>query len=182
MRVRLRRGILNCSLRLRVPGSTARCDRRIGADDQARLVAHPRGEYVCAMRAVAVTRTCASMYCEASQTDATRRWRAPAMSSATMHAGFALARTAARTQLEVTVMGSRHAEERPCLAEPRGFLAMLAARPMPGVPAVSLHYIAGVALGGLPAFAAAMALGALAADDPYAVLGQEISWGRSSRS
>jgi hypothetical protein len=35
MRVRLRRGIVNCSVRLWVPGSTARRDRRIGADDQA---------------------------------------------------------------------------------------------------------------------------------------------------
>ena len=41
MRVRLRRGILNPSVRPWVPGSTARRDRRIGADDQASLVAQP---------------------------------------------------------------------------------------------------------------------------------------------
>ena len=33
------------------------------------------------------------------------------------------------------------------LLERRGFLAMLAARLMPGVPAASLHYVAGVAPG-----------------------------------
>jgi hypothetical protein len=38
---------------------------------------------------------------------------------------------------------------------------MLAARLMRGVPAASLHYVAGVAPVGVPAFAAAMALGAL---------------------
>jgi hypothetical protein len=35
MRVRLRRGISNCSVRLCVPGSIARRDRTIGADHQA---------------------------------------------------------------------------------------------------------------------------------------------------
>ena len=59
----------------------------------------------------------------------------------------------------------------------RGFLAMLAARLMPGVPATGLHYVAGVAPLGVPAFAAAMALGALVRTAPYAVLGQGIGSG-----
>src|SRR5215212_6537164 len=69
MRVRLRRGMLNCSVRLWVPGSTARCDRRIGADDQARLRTSPAANTSARLSAVAVTRTCASMYCTASRTD-----------------------------------------------------------------------------------------------------------------
>jgi hypothetical protein len=48
MRVRLRRGMLNCSVRPWVPGSTPHRLSTIGADDQASLVAHPRGEYVSA--------------------------------------------------------------------------------------------------------------------------------------
>ena len=47
------------------------------------------------------------------------------------------------------------------LLERRGFLAMPAARLMPGVPAASLHYVAGVAPVGVPALAAAIVLGAL---------------------
>jgi uncharacterized membrane protein YdjX (TVP38/TMEM64 family) len=62
------------------------------------------------------------------------------------------------------------------LLERRGFLAMLAARLMPRVPATGLHYVAGVAPVGVPAFAAAMALGALVRTAPYAVLGQGIGW------
>ena len=63
------------------------------------------------------------------------------------------------------------------LLERRGFLAMLAARLMPRVPAASLHYVAGVAPVGVLAFAAAMVLGALVRTAPYAVLGQGIGWG-----
>jgi hypothetical protein len=37
---------------------------------------------------------------------------------------------------------------------------------MPGVPGTGLHYVAGVAPVGVPAFAAAMVLGALGADGP----------------
>jgi uncharacterized membrane protein YdjX (TVP38/TMEM64 family) len=58
----------------------------------------------------------------------------------------------------------------PCLnaaASWRCFAAQL----MPGVPATGLHYVAGVAPVGVPAFAAAMALGALVRTAPYAVLG-----------
>jgi hypothetical protein len=90
------------------------------------------------------------------------------MFSGTGLAAFALARTAGRTQLEATVMG--RAKLRTVHA-----LAMLAARLMPGVPAASLHYVAAVARVGVPAFAAAMALGAPVRTAPYAVLGQGIA-------
>jgi uncharacterized membrane protein YdjX (TVP38/TMEM64 family) len=92
------------------------------------------------LSAVAVTRTFASMYCPASQTDGDTSMNAAAS------------------------------------------LAMLAARLMPGVPATGLHYVAGVAPVGVPAFAAAMVLGALVRTAPYAGLGQGIGWGRSPRS
>jgi uncharacterized membrane protein YdjX (TVP38/TMEM64 family) len=59
----------------------------------------------------------------------------------------------------------------PCL-ERRGFQAMLAARLMPGVPAASLHCVTGVAPVGIPAFAAAIVLGALVRTARFAVLGQ----------
>jgi uncharacterized membrane protein YdjX (TVP38/TMEM64 family) len=50
------------------------------------------------------------------------------------------------------------------------------------VPVTGLHYVAGVAPVGVPAFAAAMALGALVRTARYVVLGQGIGWGRSPRS
>jgi uncharacterized membrane protein YdjX (TVP38/TMEM64 family) len=67
------------------------------------------------------------------------------MFSGTVLAAFALTRNAGRTQLEAKVM--RRAKLRKVLAllERRGFLAMLAARLMPGVPATGLDYVAGVA-------------------------------------
>ena len=92
-------------------------------------------------------------------------------------AAFALGRTAGRTQVEATLM--RHARLRKVhgLLERRGFLAVLAARLMPGVPATGLHYVAGVSPVRKRAFAAAMALGALLRTAPYAVLGQGIGSG-----
>ena len=80
------------------------------------------------------------------------------MFSGTVLAAFALARTAGRTQLEATVMRRAKLRKVHALLERRGFLAMLAARLMPGVPATGLHYVAGVAPVGVPAFAAAMVL------------------------
>jgi uncharacterized membrane protein YdjX (TVP38/TMEM64 family) len=106
----------------------------------------------------------------------------PAMFSGTVLAAFALARTAGRTQLEATVMRRAKLRKVHALLERRGFLAMLAARLMPGVSATGLHYVAGVAPVGVLAFAAAMVLGALVRMAPYAVLGQGIGWGRSPRS
>jgi uncharacterized membrane protein YdjX (TVP38/TMEM64 family) len=104
------------------------------------------------------------------------------MFSGTVLAAFALARTAGRTQLEATVMRRAKLRKVHALLERRGFLAMLAARLMPGSPATGLRYVAGVAPVGVPAFAAAMVLGALVWTAPYAVLGQGIGWGRSPRS
>jgi uncharacterized membrane protein YdjX (TVP38/TMEM64 family) len=106
----------------------------------------------------------------------------PAMFSGTVLAAFALARTAGRTHLGATVMRSAKLRKVHALLECRGFLAMLATRLMPGVPATGLNYVAGVASVGVPAFAAAMALGALVRTAPYAVLGRGIGWGRSPRS
>jgi uncharacterized membrane protein YdjX (TVP38/TMEM64 family) len=102
------------------------------------------------------------------------------MFSGTVLAAFALARSAGRTQLEATVMGRAKLRKVHALLERRGFLAMLAARLMPGVPAASLHYVAAVAP--VPAFAAAMVLGALVRTAHTPLLGQGIGWGRSPRS
>jgi uncharacterized membrane protein YdjX (TVP38/TMEM64 family) len=74
----------------------------------------------------------------------------PAMFSATVPAAFALARTAGRTQLEATVMRRAKLRKVHAVFERRGFLAMLAARLIPGVPATGLHYVAGVAPVGVP--------------------------------
>ena len=63
------------------------------------------------------------------------------------------------------------------LLEHRGFLTMLAARLMPGVPATGLHYAAGISPVGMRAFAGAITLGALLRTSPYAVLGQGIGSG-----
>jgi uncharacterized membrane protein YdjX (TVP38/TMEM64 family) len=104
------------------------------------------------------------------------------MFSGTVLAAFALARSAGRTQLEATVMGRAKLRKVHALLERRRFLAMLAARLMPGVPAASLHYVAGVAPVGVPAFAAAMVLGALVRTAHTPLLGQGIGWGRLPRS
>jgi uncharacterized membrane protein YdjX (TVP38/TMEM64 family) len=57
-------------------------------------------------------------------------------------------------------MRRAQAEKVISLLERRGFVAMLAARLMSGVPATGLYYVAGVAAVGVPAFVAAMVLGA----------------------
>jgi uncharacterized membrane protein YdjX (TVP38/TMEM64 family) len=95
----------------------------------------------------------------------------PAMFSGTVLAAFALARTAGRTQLEATVMRRAKLRKVHVLLERRGFLAMLAAPFDARGPATGLHCVAGVAPVGVPAFAAAMALGALVRT-AYAVLGR----------
>ena len=104
------------------------------------------------------------------------------MFSGTVLAAFALARTAGRTQLEATVMRRPKLRKADALLERRGFLAMPAARLMPGVPATGLNDVAGVAPVGVPAFARAMVLGALVRTAPHAVLGQGIGCGRPPRS
>jgi len=92
-------------------------------------------------------------------------------------AAFVLARTAGRTQVEAALMRRPRLRKVHALLERRGFLAMLAARLMPGVPATGLHYVAGVSPVRKRAFAAAMALGALLRTAPYAVLAQGIGSG-----
>ena len=66
MRVRLRRGIFNCSVRLWVPGSTARRDRRIAADDQASDPAHRRCPRGTVLAAYAPARTAGRTQLEAT--------------------------------------------------------------------------------------------------------------------
>ena len=92
-------------------------------------------------------------------------------------AAFALARTAARSQVERLLMrGARLTKLHGPLAR-RGFLALLTARLMPGVPVSGLHYAAGVSPVRTSAFAAAIALGALLRTTPYALLGQGLGSG-----
>ncbi|MFL5849432.1 MAG: VTT domain-containing protein [Solirubrobacteraceae bacterium] len=83
----------------------------------------------------------------------------PAMFSGTVLAAYALAPTAGRTRLEATVIRRTKLRKVHALLERRGFLAMLAARLMPGVPATGLPYVAGVAPVGVPALAAILIAG-----------------------
>ena len=63
------------------------------------------------------------------------------------------------------------------LLERRGFVAVLAARMMPGVPATGLYYAAGTSPVRVRAFAPAIAIGALLRTTPYALLGQGLASG-----
>jgi uncharacterized membrane protein YdjX (TVP38/TMEM64 family) len=90
---------------------------------------------------------------------------------------FALARTVARSQVETTLLGRPQLARVHGLLERRGFLAMLAARLMPGIPATALHYAAGVSPVSARAFAGAIAVGAVVRTTPYAILGQGIGSG-----
>jgi uncharacterized membrane protein YdjX (TVP38/TMEM64 family) len=90
---------------------------------------------------------------------------------------FALARTLGRSHVEPILMRRPRLQKLHGLLERRGFLALLAARLMPGVPATGLHYAAGVSPVSARAFGAAMAIGALLRTAPYAVLGQGIGAG-----
>ncbi len=65
------------------------------------------------------------------------------------------------------------------ILEQRGFMAVLAARLTPGVPASGLHYAAGASPVAVRAFGAAIAVGALLRTLPYALLGQGIGSGSS---
>ena len=104
------------------------------------------------------------------------------LSGTVLARAFALARTAGRTHLDATVMRRAKLRTVHALLERRGFLAMLCRAVDARVPATGLHDVAGVAPIGVPAFAAAMVLGTLVRTAAYAVLGQEIGWGRSPRS
>ena len=92
-------------------------------------------------------------------------------------AAFALARTGARVPVQRLVARQPRLARIHALLERRGFAAVLAARLMPGVPAVGLHYAAGVSPVRARAFAAAIAVGALLRTVPYAVLGQGLGSG-----
>src|SRR5918992_3943131 len=94
-------------------------------------------------------------------------------------AAFALARTAGRTHVEATLMRRAKLRKIHALLERRGFLTMLAARLMPGVPATGLHYVAGVAPVGVRAFAAAMTVGALCGRRPMPCSARGSSRGRA---
>jgi hypothetical protein len=86
--------------------------------------------------------------------------------------------SALRTQLEATVMRRAKLRKALALLERRRFLAMLAARLLPGVPATGLHDVAGGAPVGVRRGDGARRLMRTA---PYAVLGPRIGWGRSPR-
>ena len=92
-------------------------------------------------------------------------------------AAFALARTVARGPVEAMLLRRPRLERIHDLLEHRGFVATLAARLMPGVPATALHYAAGVSPVTTRAFAGAIAVGAVVRTAPYAILGQGIGSG-----
>jgi uncharacterized membrane protein YdjX (TVP38/TMEM64 family) len=92
-------------------------------------------------------------------------------------AAFALARTVARGSVEAMLLRRPRLARIHGLLEHRGFLATLAARLMPGVPATALHYAAGVSPVTTRAFAGAIAAGAVVRTAPYALLGQGIGSG-----
>jgi len=90
-------------------------------------------------------------------------------------ASFALARTVGHGPLE-RVGGDRLHRLSTLLAR-RGFVAVLAARLTPGVPASGVHYAAGLASVRVRDFTAAMAVGALVRTVPYAILGAGLASG-----
>jgi uncharacterized membrane protein YdjX (TVP38/TMEM64 family) len=90
---------------------------------------------------------------------------------------FALARTAARGPVQRLELARPRLARIHALLESRGFVAVLTARLMPGVPAGGLHYVAGVAPVRVRSFAAATALGALLRTVPYALLGEGLASG-----
>jgi uncharacterized membrane protein YdjX (TVP38/TMEM64 family) len=92
-------------------------------------------------------------------------------------AAFGLARAAGRSQIEAGVLRRPRLQKLHAMLEERGFMAALAARLMPGVPATGLHYVAGVSPIRVPAFCGAMAIGALLRTAPYAVLGDGVAGG-----
>jgi len=92
-------------------------------------------------------------------------------------AAFAIARTVARGQVEAMLLRRQRLARVRGVLERRGFLATLAARLMPGIPATALHYAAGVSPVSARAFAGAIAVGAVVRTTPYAILGQGIGSG-----
>jgi uncharacterized membrane protein YdjX (TVP38/TMEM64 family) len=92
-------------------------------------------------------------------------------------AAFALARWVGREGVEGHMLRSERLRNLHALLERRGFLALLAARLMPGVPVTGLHYVAGVSPVRMTSFAAAIAIGAALRTTPYALLGQGLAAG-----
>ena len=92
-------------------------------------------------------------------------------------AAFWLARTVARGPATRLARRSARLAWIHALLETRGFVAVLAARIMPGVPATGLYYAAGASPVRVRAFAPAIALGALLRTTPYALLGQGLASG-----
>jgi uncharacterized membrane protein YdjX (TVP38/TMEM64 family) len=92
-------------------------------------------------------------------------------------AAFALARWVGRGAVEEHVLRSARLTYLHALLERRDFLALLAARLMPGVPATGLHYVAGVSPVRVSSFAAAITIGAALRTTPYALLGQGLGAG-----
>ena len=92
-------------------------------------------------------------------------------------AAFWLARTVARGPATRLARRSARLASIHALLETRGFVAVLAARIMPGVPATGLYYAAGASPVRVRAFAPAIAIGALLRTTPYALLGQGLASG-----
>jgi uncharacterized membrane protein YdjX (TVP38/TMEM64 family) len=92
-------------------------------------------------------------------------------------AAFTLARALARERTLRLVRRSTKLARVHERLERRGFVAVLAARLMPGVPASGLYYAAGVSPVRRRAFTAAIAIGALLRTAPYALLGQGLASG-----
>ena len=92
-------------------------------------------------------------------------------------AAFWLARTVARGPATRLARRSARLAWIHALLETRGFVAVLAARIMPGVPATGLYYAAGASPVRVRAFAPAIAIGALLRTTPYALLGQGLASG-----
>jgi uncharacterized membrane protein YdjX (TVP38/TMEM64 family) len=101
------------------------------------------------------------------------------MFSGTVLAAFALARTAGRTQLEAKVTRRAKLRRVDALLERRGFLAMLAAGLMSGVPATGLLDVAALLPSGYLRSPRRWCSAPLVRTAPYAVLGQGI--GRVAR-
>jgi uncharacterized membrane protein YdjX (TVP38/TMEM64 family) len=92
---------------------------------------------------------------------------------------FGLARSIGHAQVEPWMLRSRRLAKLHALVEQRGFVALLAARLMPGVPVTGLHYVAGLSPASVRSFVAAIAVGALLKTAPYALLGQGLASGSS---
>jgi uncharacterized membrane protein YdjX (TVP38/TMEM64 family) len=93
---------------------------------------------------------------------------------------FSLARSIGHAPAQTWMLRSRRLAKLHALVEQRGFVALLAARLMPGVPVTGLHYAAGLSPVSVRSFAAAIAVGALLKTAPYALLGQGLASGSSA--